>query len=61
MTRSKANNGLDSLAIVLSEDKVLMTILEGLKSGTIGWNDIPDELGIDVETGNPIPDGSTEA
>lgn len=59
MTR---NNGIGRiLAETLAEDTELVETVRGLIDGSIRWNDIQDEPGIDVETGNPIPDGRTEA
>jgi hypothetical protein len=50
-----------SLLPILLEDSGLIADLAGLFDGSKMWEEIPDELGIDVETGNPIPEGKTEA
>jgi hypothetical protein len=52
---------MNSLIPILLEDSTLIADLAGLLDGSILWENVPDELGIDVETGNPIPEGKTEA
>jgi len=64
--RQNARNNRDGIASSLAEfladsDPGLMSDLEGLLNGDVSWHDIQDVPGIDVETGNPIPDGKTEA
>lgn len=53
--------GADVASFLIESDPGLLSDLEGLINGDVSWDEIPDEPGIDVLTGNPIPDGATEA
>ena len=58
---NKAEFGASLARMMADHDPSLMADLAGLLNGSIQWSDIEDEPGIDAETGNPIPNGATEA
>ncbi len=61
MSTNKDELGTSLGRLMADRDPSLLADLAGLLDGSIQWSDIVDAPGVDVETGNPIPNGATEA
>lgn len=55
----KRNAFGELLAEIIGQDDLML--VRALINGIVQWENVEDELGRDVETGNPIPYGATQA